>query len=370
MYFKEVKKKLGFGCMRLPMKDGNVDDETFKKMVDHFIACGFNYFDTAHPYVDERSEPAIKRCLSDRYDRDRFLLANKLSANYFKTQEDIRPLFMKQLELCGVGYFDFYLMHSQNKNNYDHFNDCKAYEEAFKLKEEGYIKHVGFSFHDSPEFLEKILNDHPEVEFVQLQLNYYDWESDDIQSKKCYEVCVKHDKPVVVMEPVKGGKLANLPKEARAKLDETDKDASSASFALRYVSSLDNVFMVLSGMSDEAQMDDNITTMKDLKPFEEKEYQAIDEIVKLIKKIPLIQCTYCKYCTKGCPKDINIPEIFDICNDAVKFPDTDLMLSYKWATRGHGKAGDCIKCGKCESVCPQHLPIRDLLEKASAVYDK
>ncbi len=369
MHFEEVKKKLGFGCMRLPMKDDNIDDEVFKRMIDSFIENGFNYFDTAHPYVDERSEPAIKRCLSDRYERNRFLLANKLSANYFKSQADIRPLFMNQLSLCGVDYFDFYLMHSQNSNNYQHFNKCKAYEEAFKLKEEGFIRHVGFSFHDSPELLEEILNDHPEVEFVQLQLNYYDWESDDIQSRKCYEVCVRHNKPVVVMEPVKGGKLANLPKEAREELDKIDQNASSASFALRFAASLDNVFMVLSGMSDEIQMSDNIKTMKDLQPLDDQEYQAIDKIVASIKKIPLIQCTYCKYCTKGCPMNINIPEIFDICNDAQKFPDTDLRLSYKWATRGRGKAMDCIKCGKCESVCPQHLPIRQLLDKDISTYD-
>lgn len=368
--FEEVKGKFGFGCMRLPMKEENVDDETFKEMIDIFIDNGFNYFDTAHPYVDEKSEPALKRCLTSRHKRDEYLLANKLSANYFKTKEDIRPLVLKQLDLCGVEYFDFYLMHSQNKSNYEHFQKCDAYNEAFRLKKEGYIRHVGFSFHDTPEFLEEILNDHPEVEFVQLQLNYYDWDSDDIQSRKCYEVCQKYHKPVIVMEPVKGGKLANLSSEAREILDGVDKNASSASFALRYAASLDGVFMVLSGMSTIEQVKDNISFMKDMRPFDKDEYAAVANIVEAIKKIELIQCTYCKYCTKGCPMNINIPEIFDIMNDAKKFPDTNLSLSYKWATNGKGKAKDCIACGKCESTCPQHLPIRELLKKASETLDK
>lgn len=370
MVFDEVKQKFGFGCMRLPMKGDEIDYEEFSKMVDLFITSGFNYFDTAHPYVSERSEGAIKKCLSSRHERSSFLLANKLSGNYFKTKEDIRPLFFKQLELCGVEYFDFYLMHSQSRSNYGHFKDCDAYKEALLLKKEGYIRHVGFSFHDSAEFLEEILKENPEMEFVQLQINYYDWESADIQSKKCYEVCQKYHKPVIVMEPVKGGKLANLSDEASSVLREVEGEESAASFALRFAASLEDVFMVLSGMSALEQVQENVKIMKDMRPFDAKEKAITEKIVETIKKIPLIECTSCKYCTEGCPKDIDIPEIFNIMNDKMKFPSADLSLSYTWATRNRGKASDCIKCGKCERACPQHLPIRDLLKQAASVYDK
>ena len=363
--FSEVKKKLGFGCMRLPMKDGEVDLEQTSKMVDDFIANGFNYFDTAHGYLDEKSEVAVRECLTSRHDRSEYLLADKLSSNYFETNADIRPFFESQLKICGVDYFDFYLMHAQSSKNYPHYQECKAYEECYKLKEEGKIRHLGMSFHDTPEYLEKILNDHPEIEFVQLQFNYFDYDSQNVQSRACYEVCVKHNKPVIVMEPIKGGKLANLTDEARAVFDGLDKNASSASYAVRFAASFENVFMVLSGMSSLQQMQDNISYMKDFKPLNNEELEAVKRVYDIIQSVPLIECTACHYCTSGCPMNIVIPEIFEILNNKTKFPNADTDRDYGFATKSHGKASDCIKCGKCEAVCPQHLMIRDLLVRAA-----
>ncbi len=368
--FPEVKKNFGFGVMRLPMVEGEIDYEQFTQMVDEFIANGFVYFDTAHPYLEERSEDAVKRCVTSRYERDKYLLANKLSGGYFKKAEDIRPLFEKQLELCGVDYFDFYLMHSQSSNNYEHFVECKAYEQAQVLKTEGKIRHVGFSFHDTPEFLDKILTEHPEVEFVQLQLNYFDMEAVNVQSRACLEVCKKHGKPVIVMEPVKGGKLANILPSAKEELSKVDPNVTPASFAIRYAASMDGVFMVLSGMSELNQMRDNISFMKDFKPLDKKEYDAIDRVMDVLSKLELIECTSCRYCVKGCPKKIDIPGIFRIMNDRVMFQETEQSRHYGFVTNDGGKAIDCIKCGKCEDVCPQHLKIRDLLAKAANLYDK
>lgn len=367
--FKEIKKNFGFGVMRLPLsEDKKIDLDEFSKMVDYFISNGFNYFDTAHGYLSEQSEIAIRECLTKRYKREDYVLTNKLSPNYFSKEEDIIPLFNKQLEACGVEYFDFYLMHAQQKNNYDQYQKCHAYDLAKKLKEEGKIKHIGISFHDSAEFLDKILTEHPEVEVVQLQFNYLDYEDPVVQSRLCYEVALKHNKPVIVMEPVKGGSLVNLPKEA-SKVLENLYNGSNASYAIRFAASFSNVFMVLSGMSNMEQLIDNVSFMKEFTPLNEKEKEALQEVVRIFKSIPTIPCTSCKYCVDGCPKHILIPDLFRDYNSIIKFNDPNAKDWYKHHTSEHGKAKDCIKCSKCENICPQHLPIRDLLVKVSKTFD-
>ena len=352
--FKEVKGRFGFGCMRLPMKGNEVDIEQVNVMVDKFIDAGFNYFDTAHGYIDGLSEKAVKTCVSDRYERNKFILANKLTGPYFKCEADIVPLFESQLEICGVDYFDFYLMHCQTKEVYKKFKECNAYNVAYKLKEEGKVKHVGFSFHDNAEVLDMILTEQPQVEFVQLQFNYLDYNDYNVQAKKCLEVCIKHGKPVIVMEPVRGGVLANLPVEGAEELKKV-WDHSAASFALRFVGSFEQVFMILSGMGTIQQMEDNINHMKEIIPFSDAEYKIADVIASITRSKKLIECTNCRYCVAGCPKKILIPDMFKSMNS--KNPEDYLRY-----TIGHGKASECIKCGKCEKECPQHLPIRSLME--------
>lgn len=360
----KLNGKFGFGCMRLPMKDGVVDDEQFNPMIDAFLEAGFNYFDTAHGYLDGESEKAIGRCLSARYPRSRFLLADKLTEPYFDSEEAIRPFFEKQLEICGTDYFDFYLMHAQNAENFKHFKKHKAYETAFALKEEGKIRHVGFSFHDSPDVLEEILTTYPQVEFVQLQYNYLDQEDPNVQARACYEVCEKHGKPVIVMEPVKGGTLAALPEAGLKRLAELS-DASAASYALRFAAEKDNVMMVLSGMGDEAMMRDNLQTMKEPKPLNAQEQQALQDVAAIYNEAPQIGCTACKYCTAGCPVSINIPGIFKAVNRLNRYQENSARMLYKMACKDHGAPQDCIECGQCEHACPQNLPIRDLLKEAA-----
>ena len=258
-----MEKMLGFGCMRLPMKKMEVDYDEFNKMIDYYLDNGFNYFDTAHGYINGKSEIAIGECLSKRYDRSKFILTNKLTDSYFRKEEDIVPFFNKQLEACGVDYFDYYLMHAQNRENYKHFMKCNAYNVAKKLKEEGKIKHLGISFHDTSDILENILKEHDEIEIVQIQFNYADYLSASVQSKKVYEVCRKFNKPILVMEPVKGGGLVNLPEEAKEMYDDLKQDYSYASYAIRFAASFDGMYKVLSGMSNFEQLKDNVDYMKD-----------------------------------------------------------------------------------------------------------
>ncbi len=364
-----MDKKLAFGCMRLPMKDSEVDYDEFNKMIDYFIENGFNYFDTAHGYINGKSEIAIRECLSKRYERDKFVLTDKLTQNYFQKEEDIIPFFENQLKWCGVEYFDYYLMHAQDKGNYNHFIECNAYEVAKKLKEKGKIKHLGISFHDSADFLEKILKEHPEIEIVQIQLNYVDYESASVQSKECYEVCRKYNKPVLVMEPVKGGGLVNLPEKAKKEFDKLNSNLSYASYAIRFAASLDGVYKVLSGMSNFEQMKDNVSYMKEFVPLNEKEYETINNVTKILKNIGGIPCTSCRYCVEGCPKKITIPDLFSCYNAKKQFNDWNSGMYYRISTREKGKASDCIKCGKCEKVCPQHLKIRELLEEVAKTFE-
>lgn len=367
-FFPEVKKNFGFGCMRLPMNDSEVDFDAFSEMVDYFLDNGFNYFDTAHGYLRGKSETALRECLVKRHKREEYILVNKLSENYFKTNEDLMPLFDSQLEACGVDYFDFYLMHSQNSGNYQQYKRCKAYEFAFDLKKAGKVRHVGLSFHDKADFLDMILTEHPDIEVVQIQFNYLDYYDAQVESKKCYEVCVKHNKPVIVMEPVKGGSLVNLPALAQAEFDKLS-NGSNASYAIRFAASFDNIAMVLSGMSNMEQMADNVGFMKEFKPINDKEMAAIDNVRSIITSEHLIPCTACEYCVAGCPKNIAIPNLFADYNNKKRDDGWISSFYYNVHTAGHGKASDCIKCGKCEKICPQHLKIRDLLVDVAELFE-
>ncbi len=365
-----IQKKLGFGMMRLPMLGEDVDIPQTTQMVDAFLEAGFNYFDTAHGYIQGKSELALKECLTSRYPRDRYILTDKLSFSYFKTEEDIRPFFQSQLEACGVDYFDFYLMHAQSGRNYDHYRACRAYETAFALKEEGKIRHVGISFHDKAEMLDRILTDYPQLEVVQLQFNYLDYEDPAVQSRLCYEVCRKHNKPVIVMEPVKGGHLVNLPEEAAAALNEL-QGGSPASYAIRFAAGFPGMLMVLSGMSTMEQMLDNISYMQDFQPLNARELAAVGKVQEIFNKKNLIPCTACRYCVDDCPKHISIPDLFACLNAKNTHQDWNAAYYYEEVhTQNHGRASDCIKCGKCEKSCPQNLPIRKLLEDVAREFDK
>ena len=367
--FNEVRKKLGFGCMRLPMNGDQVDYAEFTKMVDTFIENGFNYFDTAHGYIQGKSEIALHDCLTTRYPRDKYLLANKLSDFCFKTEADVRPFFESQLKICGVDYFDFYLMHAQNRQNYLQYKRCRAYEQAFELKAEGKIKHVGLSFHDTSDVLDQILTEYPQIEFVQIQFNYLDFDDASVQSKKCYDVCRKHNKAIIVMEPVKGGHLVNLPENAQPFFTALG-NSSAASYAIRFAASYEGVFMVLSGMSNMAQMQDNVSYMKDFLPLNQREQQAIQNVRAVFRGMHVIPCTACRYCTDGCPKKIAIPDLFACINSKRNHNDWNADYYYGIHTKTNAKASDCIKCGKCETACPQHLPIRQLLVDVAKEFEK
>lgn len=368
--FPEVKKMLGFGCMRLPMDGDKIDIEQFKKMVDVFMANGFNYFDTAHIYHDGESEKAIREAVSSRYPRESFILTDKLTTNCFNKQEDIRPLFEQQLKDSGVDYFDFYLMHAQDAAIYEKFRKCNAYETALEMQKEGKFRHFGISFHDKAEVLEQILKDYPQIEAVQIQFNYLDYGDPAVDSKRVYEVCEKYGKAVIVMEPVKGGNLVNLPEKAQGILDSLNSGMSNASYAIRFAASFPNMFMVLSGMSDLAQINDNMSYMKDFKPLDEKEMQAVNDVRRAFSEINLIPCTACHYCTSGCPMNISIPELFSCYNHKVNFHDWNQDYYYAQITRDGGKPSECIECGQCEGICPQHLEIIRLLKDVSGEFEK
>lgn len=366
---EKIKKNFGFGCMRLPMKDGEVDTEETSRMVDTFLENGFNYFDTAHGYLDGKSELALKDCLTGRYPRDRYLLTNKLTNSFFQKQEDIRPFLESQLEACGVAYFDFYLMHAQNAEVFKYFKECRAYETAFEMKAEGKIRHVGLSFHDRPEVLEQILTEYPQIEIVQIQFNYVDYDNPTVQSRACYEVCRKFGKPVIVMEPVKGGNLVNLPEKAAEILRELH-GGSLASYAIRFAAGFPGIRMVLSGMSSLAQMQDNISYMKNFVPLNKRELAAIEDVQEAFNGLHLIPCTACHYCTEGCPQHIAVPDLFATMNSKKLYKDWNADYYYGMHTGPGRRASDCLKCGKCEKACPQNLPIRQLLEDVAKKFEK
>ena len=367
--FDNVKHNFGFGCMRLPMTDGEVDTAEFNRMIDTFIQAGFNYFDTAHGYIDGKSERAIRECLTSRYDRESYILANKLSDWFFKTEAEVRPLFEEQLRICGVDYFDFYLFHALNRNSYKKHKECNSFEIVKQLKSEGKVKHIAMSFHDTADILDMILSEQPQIEAVQLQINYLDYDDPGVQSKKCYDVAVKHGKKIIVMEPVKGGSLVNnLPDAAKEVFDELG-GGSYASYAIRFAASFEDVFMVLSGMGNMDMMNDNVSFMKDFQPLNSKEMAAIDKVCDILAMQNLIPCTACEYCTEKCPKNIPIPQYFACLNDKKAHRDWNSSYYYEIHTNHAPKASECISCGICEKACPQHLEIRKLLREVVATFE-
>jgi len=369
-------KKLAFGLMRLPQLDENdatsIDIERVKGMVDTFMEQGFTYFDTAAPYHGKHSEIALREAVVKRYPRESFVVADKLSFGMIDKAEDMQPFFEDQLERTGLDYIDIYLLHALGKESYAKAQSFKAFEFAAQKKAEGKVKHVGFSFHDSAEVLDQILTEHPEVEYVQLQLNYLDWEDENVQSRKCYEVAVKHGKKVLVMEPVKGGALAKVSPQVENLLKGHNPDASPASWAVRFAASLEHVVMVLSGMSDEAQVVDNTSYMKEFVPLNEKEIAVLEQAADMIRNDIAVPCTGCAYCVADCPKNIAIPDYFTMYNKVKRFQGVGLgweKQKYAKKAEGRGKASDCIECGLCEGHCPQHIEIRKCLKDVAEVLE-
>ncbi len=370
-------KRLGFGLMRLPLSDpddpAGIDMERTKQMVDTFLERGFTYFDTAWMYCGFQSENAAREALVERYPRDRFTLATKLHAGFLQGKEDRDRIFNEQMAKTGVEYFDYYLLHDIGQDHYKTYTELDCFQWLQEKKRQGLVKHIGFSYHDNAELLDQVLTEHPEMEFVQLQINYLDWDSAGIQSGKCYETAVKHKKPVIVMEPVKGGTLANVPERVERLFKDVHPDWSVSSWAIRFAASLDNVMMVLSGMSSIEQLLDNTEYMAEFQPLNAEEQQTIREAAAMINSNIVIPCTGCSYCTDGCPMKIAIPKYFSLYN-----ADLQEIKEKGWTPQGEyydrltgtfGKASACVACGQCEGVCPQHLPIIEHLKEVAAHFE-
>ena len=369
-YLGKSTPKLGFGLMRLPKDaEGAIDVAQTSDMVDAFLDAGFTYFDTAFAYTG--SEEAARAALVERHPRDSFTLATKLFALVSPTPEAARAQFETSLERSGAGYFDYYLLHNLGGPRTQRYEDWGLWDFARDLRERGLIRHLGFSMHSDADELDAVLTAHPEAEFVQLQINYADWESPTVQSRRVWETAMRHGRPVVIMEPVKGGLLANPPAPVAAPLRAVDPDASPASWALRFSASLPGVVTVLSGMSDMAQMRDNLATFCDFRPLGERERAAVRRAQEAMDELDQIPCTNCRYCTKVCPTGIPIPSVFDACNSLTVYGDREFSRKdYEFATRDAGaKASDCVGCGSCEAACPQGLPIIELLEHAAATFE-
>ncbi len=367
MYLGENIRKLGFGLMRLPQKDGVIDLEQVKVMVDKFLAAGFTYFDTAWAYPG--SEDAIRQALVERHPREKFQLATKNAAWInCQTREDAVAQFETSLKQTGAGYFDFYLLHNLGESRTKFFDDFDMWSFVQEKKKAGLIRHVGFSFHSTPEELEAILKAHPEMEFVQLQINYGDWENPAVQSRACYEMARKYGKPVVIMEPVKGGMLANPPESVKKILKAAEPESSCASWAVRFAANLDGLITVLSGMSSVEQMEDNLSYMKAFEKLTPSQEETVEQARAALAKIPVIPCTTCNYCAKVCPQDIGISGSFTAMNYLTLYGDKDAAKHQEnWLVNMHGRksAADCVKCGACEKACPQHIRIREELEKVA-----
>ena len=370
-------KKLGFGCMRLPLLNkevaSSVDVEQTCRMFDYFLDNGFTYFDTAYMYHDFQSERFVKQCLVERHDRNSFTLTSKLPLWELKTEADQLRIFEEQLEKTGVTYFDYYMAHNLTKEYIGKVREFKTFDFLRQLKKEGRIKLLGFSTHDDPEFIDMILTENPDIDFVQIQLNYLDWLDPKILSKGNYEVCKKHNKKIIIMEPVKGGTLANVPEKAKDLFLSYNKDASVASYAIRFAAELDNVMMVLSGMSNMEQVIDNVSYMSDFKPLNEEEHMIIQKVVGIINENDLIKCTKCNYCLEGCPSNINIPKYFGLYNSLKMTNNMNFDVvkeEYEETKKNYGSPKDCIKCKACEATCPQHLSIVDYLKKINWLFEK
>ena len=358
--------KIGFGLMRLPEKDGAIDIEQVSQMADAYMEAGFNYFDTAYVYHGGNSEKVVKEAIVKRFPRESFTIATKLPAWFLHSFEDRDKVFEEQLDRCGVDYFDYYLLHSlEDGNNYDTYEKYDCFDWGIKKRDEGKIRHFGFSFHGTPELLVQVLDKHPEIEFVQIQLNYADWDNKIVHSGELYEILRDRNIPMIIMEPAKGGKLANLDDECAEILKAIRPDKSIASWAFRYVGSLPGIATILSGMSTPEQMEDNINTFKDFEPLSEEELAAIDKVKEIMNRVELAGCTSCKYCVEGCPMGISIPDVISAVNTRRKFPgDMRPQFFYNGLVDRYSHASDCIACGQCECVCPQHLPIIDLMKEA------
>ena len=361
--------KLGFGLMRLPKNgDGSIDIPQVCQMADAFIAAGGTYFDTAYVYEDGRSEAVFREAVVNRYPREAYTIATKLCA-WLQCHDEAsaKQQFWTSLERTGAGYFDYYLLHALQRNNYKKYDEYHIWDFVAEQKRKGLVRNWGFSFHADPELLEALLTAHPEVDFVQLQINYADWENPGVAARRNWEICKAHGKPVTVMEPVKGGVLADPIPTVKAVFDETGSDMSYASWAIRYVASKENIITVLSGMSSLAQMEDNLSYMKDFKPLSEAEQGVIFRAQLSLNADQSIPCTACHYCTEGCPMGIPIPEIFTVENRRKGSPQFRTVREYNIVTAGKGRASDCVQCGQCENACPQHLPIISLLQKARSM---
>ncbi len=373
-YLGQEIKKLGFGFMRLPLlSDGAIDLEQSKNMVDTYLKAGYTYFDTAVPYHQQRSESALKTCLVDRHPREAYQVATKLSISFVNQEMTAEQLFASSLKNIGVDYVDFYLLHAMGRENRDKYDQVGAWDMVKRLKAEGKIRHFGLSFHDTADILDEILTAHPEAEFVQLQLNYADWENEKIQSRLCYEVAKKHGKPVIIMEPVKGGTLAELPAEVDKVLKDCRPQDTTASWAIRWAASLENIITILSGMSTIGQVENNLATMDSFTPLSDEERTALAKVVEMLDAMPTIPCTDCKYCVKDCPAQINIPMYFRLMNLHLTY-DADPKLatnqgSFNFNAKGKTLPSACVACGRCQVACPQNIEIIQNLKEIAEIYE-